>query len=104
MTKKKKGVQITSELHAALMVEKISLLIRKQNPNVIFQELLEDVFERASGYDYTVIGLIEKHPETEAWLKEEAKEIEFDYLLFFLEEDKQRPMKEYQAKQRSKKA
>lgn len=68
MGKKTKGVQISENLHYGLQNEKIALAIRRKNPDVTFEEVLEDVFKRASLYDYLMIELAEKHPETRAWV------------------------------------
>lgn len=70
MAKKTKGIQVNSNLHAALLNEKIALTMRTKNPNVTFQEVLEDVFIRAALFDYLMIELSEKHAETRGWVDE----------------------------------
>lgn len=74
MTKNTKGIQISEELHSGITLEKLQLALRRKNPNVTFQEVLEDVFARAALFDYLMIELAERHPETQAWIDEILKE------------------------------
>lgn len=74
MAKKTKGIQISEQLHYGIVVEKLALAVRKKNPNVTFQEVLEDVFVRVALFDYLMIELAERQPETQAWIDEILKE------------------------------
>lgn len=74
MGKKTVGIQISDRLHEALEMEKLNVGLRRNNPNVTFQEVVEDLLDRAQSYENVLMRLIVDHPETKAWVEEIAKE------------------------------
>jgi hypothetical protein len=74
MNKRAKGIQISDRLHQALEMEKLNLGFRSGNPNVTFQEVVEDLLDRAQNYENILMRLMVDHPETKAWAKKIAKE------------------------------
>ena len=74
MNKRAKGIQISDRLHQALEMEKLNMGLRSGNPNVTFQEVVEDLLDRAQNYENILLRLMVDHPETKAWVKKIAKE------------------------------
>ena len=74
MGRKTTGIQISDKLHEALETEKLNVGLRRNNPNVTFQEVVEDLLDRAQSYENVLTRLMVDHPETKAWVKKIAKE------------------------------
>ncbi len=74
MGKKTAGIQISDRLHEALEMEKLNVGLRRKNPNVTFQEVVEDLLDRAQSYESVLMRLMVDHPETKAWVEKIAKE------------------------------
>ncbi len=74
MGRKTTGIQISNKLHQALEMEKLNVGLRRNNPNVTFQEVVEDLLDRAQSYENILSRLVVDHPETKAWVKNIAKE------------------------------
>ena len=74
MSKTTKGIQISDKLHQALEMEKLNVGLRRKNPNVTFQEVVEDLLDRAQSYENILMRLMVDYPDTKDWVKKIAKE------------------------------